>query len=115
MKCLFVSSDLFSSSQFASAIRQAGVEVQAALAPPAAVEADCGAVVVDLETAGAIEAIAAFAGSGRPVIAFGPHVKVGLLDDAQRAGAKAVLSRGQAMRDLGPLVKRELESAAPRS
>lgn len=115
MKCLFVSSDLFSSAQFASAIRQAGVDVQTALAPPASLDADCGAAVFDLETAGAIDAIAALAGSGRPVIAFGPHVKVGLLDDAQRAGAKAVLTRGQAMRDLGPLVKRELEAAAPRS
>ena len=62
MKCLFVSSDLFSSAQFASAIRQAGVDVQTALAPPASLDADCGAAVFDLETAGAIDAIAALAG-----------------------------------------------------
>ena len=61
-------------------------------------------VVIDLETPGAIDAIAGFKGAGRSVVAFGPHVKVNLLEAARAAGADQVLTRGQATRDLGPLV-----------
>ncbi len=104
MSCLFISSDLFSSSQFASAIRSAGVDVQAVLAVPTDFSAAPPVVVIDLETAGAIEGITGFKGAGRSVVAFGPHVKVDLLESARAAGADHVLTRGQATRDLGPLV-----------
>lgn len=111
MPCLFISSDLFSSSQFASAIRTAGVEVQAVLAIPTDFSGAPSIVVIDLETASAIEGIAGFKGAGRSVVAFGPHVKVDLLEAARTAGADHVLTRGQAMRDLGPLVA-QLEKSA---
>lgn len=111
MPCLFISSDLFSSSQFASAIRNAGVDVQAVLAIPAAFGNAAPIVVIDLETARAIEGIAGFKHAGCAVVAFGPHVKESLLEAARAAGADHVLTRGQAMRDLGPLVAQIEKSA----
>jgi len=113
MACLFISNDLFSSSQFASAIRQAGVDVTAALAIPAEVAPTMSVVVLDLETPAAVDAIPALKTGGRTLIGFGPHVKVGLLEAAQAAGADHVLTRGQATRDLGPLVARSLAPQPP--
>lgn len=109
--CLFISSDLFSSSQFASAIRSAGVDVQAVLAVPAEFGNTVPIVVIDLETAGAIEGIAGFKQAGCSVVAFGPHVKGSLLQAARTAGADHIMTRGQATRDLGPLVA-QLEQGA---
>ena len=113
MACLFISNDLFSSSQFASAIRQGGIDVTAALAIPARVAAEMSVVVLDLETPGAVESIPALKSGGQKLIAFGPHVKIGLLEGAQQGGADYVLTRGQATRDLGPLVARLLPPQPP--
>lgn len=113
MACLFISNDLFSSSQFASAIRQGGVDVTAALAIPAQVAPEMSVVVLDLETPGAVDSIPTLKGGGQKLIAFGPHVKIGLLEGAQQGGADYVLTRGQATRDLGPLIARLISRQAP--
>jgi hypothetical protein len=112
MSVLFVSNDLFSSSQFAGVIRQTGLEVRVALSASQDYASAPEAIVVfDLETADAISSIALAKSLGKTVVAFGPHVKTALLDTAKLAGCDAVLTRGQAVRDLGT-VTQQLASRA---
>jgi DNA-binding NarL/FixJ family response regulator len=64
-------------------------------------------VLVDLQVDGAVEAVRDVgdrAGSAR-VVAFGPHVMEGTLSAAEAAGADAVLTRGQLVRELARLVR----------
>ena len=61
-------------------------------------------VVVDLGRPGALEALAALAGSGARVVGFGSHVDRDALDAARAAGCTEVLPRSAFFRDLPALL-----------
>ncbi len=72
------------------------------------------AVIVDLETGGkAFDLIRLAAGHGaKPaVIAFGPHVMVDALREAEASGADAAMARGAFTAQLPTIVKRFAEGA----
>jgi len=65
-------------------------------------------VVIDLMVpgGGALEAVAAAAGAGVPVVAYGEHVRADVLQAGRDAGADEVLTRSEFTRRLEALLTR---------
>ena len=105
MKCYLLSSDLMFSSQVNMAAKSAGVELQT-IGEVASIE-DPSLVIVDLTTPGLdISAtIAVLNAKDACVIAVGPHVQEERLAAATQAGARRVLTKGQAHRDLASVLR----------
>lgn len=107
---LLVSADLFLGSRVRGAAEVAGRSLEVASSGRSAVERVADGrfrlVLIDLETPGLdLEAIM----DGREArlttyVAYGPHVRTGLLDGARRAGCDVVLTRGQLDASLGNLM-----------
>ncbi|MDQ3782026.1 MAG: hypothetical protein M3349_03700 [Actinomycetota bacterium] len=91
--------DLMDRSKVAAAAEAAGFEL-AVWRNPGSVAAGLGSsppavALVDVTHPTALEIIAALAGAGVRVVAYGPHVDTAALDAASRAGATEVLPRSR--------------------
>ncbi len=96
---LFVSADLFLGSRVRGAADAAERSIDVAASGDAAIERlNAGGyrlVLIDLETP-RLDIAALRQSSGEtPLVAYGPHVRVPLLESARRAGCDEVLTRGQ--------------------
>ena len=105
MKCYLLSRDLMFSSQVSMAAKSTGVELHT-IGDVASID-DPSLVIVDLTTPGLdiSTTIAALNAKEVCVIAVGPHVQEERLAAATQAGARRVLTKGQAHRDLAGVLK----------
>ena len=116
LSILLVTSDLMVASRIAGAAGPipATVESIGPAADPKGGPYDV--IVVDLQTAGRgatelvsrVKTIAAAQAHLRPakIVAFGPHVAIDRLAEAQAAGADLVVTRGEALQSLPAVVNR---------
>lgn len=105
MKCFLLSKDLMFSSQVLASSRATGYEVQSVL--DSASVTDGAVAVLDLTTPGLAiaETIQGLSARDVRVIAVGPHVQTERLQAAEAAGAWQVISKGQAHRELGQILR----------
>ena len=111
---ILLSADLLALSPFTFAAQSAGGTLAAAptieklLAKASERRPSVALIDLTLPNLDIIQAVAALKSHEPPprVIAFGPHVHEGKLEAARQAGCDAVISRGQAHRDLANLLQR---------
>lgn len=109
MKCFIFSRDLMFSSQAAGAAKSAGLETQTVMNAQL-IESDAECIVVvdltvsNLDIATVIGELKSLTPPAK-VIAVGPHVHEEKLAAAQQAGCDLVMSKGQASRELGAVLK----------
>ena len=101
--------DLMFSTRVRDAARRQGHDCQI-VTRAADVEANLGGadlVIVDLMVpgGGALDAVAAAAGAGVPVVAYGEHVLAEVLQAGRDAGADEVLTRSEFTRRLAALLE----------
>ncbi|MEO8082232.1 MAG: hypothetical protein ABI780_00270 [Ardenticatenales bacterium] len=108
--------DLMAGVRVAESARAAGIPMRlverddwaaALVGPPRPAGA-----VVDLTADGAVARIAAAVAAGVPVLAYGPHVDLAVMDAAAAAGAVRVVPRGQMMQQAGRLLAALVSGAA---
>lgn len=111
-RILLVSPDLMVGSRLAGMARAGGAVLEQRHGPDASA-AGFDVVILDLQglaagAAAAVGRLRAAATDGRPpkIVAFGPHVATGLLDEARAAGADAVVSRGEILGSFAAVLAR---------
>lgn len=109
---VLLSQDLFLGSRIEGAAAQAGLAVATAASVGEAAEhasrGGCRGILLDLAAPGvsAVDLMSALAAERRvPVIAYGPHVATGRLEEAREAGCDRVLVRGQFMGRLAEILE----------
>ncbi len=110
---LLVSADLFLGSRVRGAAEAAGRSIDVAASGDAAISRLIAGhyrlVLIDLETPGLdIGALRQSCGE-RPVVAYGPHVRVPLLTSARQAGCNEVLTRGQFDASMHEVLARDVD------
>ncbi len=96
---LLVSADLFLGSRVRGAADAVGRTIDVAASGDAAIErldaGDYRLILIDLETPRLDVGALRQSSGGTPMVAYGPHVRVPLLESARQAGCDEVLTRGQ--------------------
>lgn len=108
MQCFLMSRDLMFSSQATSAAKAAGLESRTVASSEQIVCAEEHMVILDLTLPGLNipETVAALKQNAKTIIiAVGPHVHEAKLSAANDAGCHAVLTKGQASRELAGVLK----------
>lgn len=106
---LYLTDDLLFSSQITSAAKSAGIDIELLMSATqlaerlAAAPSEIRLVIVDLGMSNlSVSSTIALIRSTHPdvhILAYGPHVQVDKLAEAQRVGCNSVLARGAFSRD----------------
>ena len=101
-KCFILSQDLMFSSQAAGASSAAGFATRN-IQSAQQVDGETPLVVLDLTIAGLDigSIVSSLKEANAKIVAVGPHVHAGKLELASQSGCDAVLTKGQASRELG--------------
>ena len=106
MKCFLLSRDLMFSSQATGAANAAGFETSTVPSIDGIALEEPHVVILDLTSPGldVASTVASLKQTQAIVVAVGPHVHEAKLSAAQEAGCDAVLTKGQASRELGAVL-----------
>ena len=112
---VLLTNDLFFASKVSGTAEALGLRVEVRGDVAQAVESACGAecrcLLIDLEKPGLsiAELMAGLSTESRPyVIAFGPHVRTALFEEAHSAGCNEVLPRSRFSAELPQILKKHL-------
>ncbi len=114
---VLLSNDLFFGSKVSGTAEALGLRVEVrgdvAQAVESACDPDCRCLMIDLEKPGlsVADLIAGLSTEPRPyIIAFGPHVRTALFEEARNAGCDDVLPRGRFSAELPQILQTHLTS-----
>lgn len=112
LPCFIYSKDLMFSSQANSAAAAAGFDTKTVLGTDQVNQSSKHFVVIDLSMPGLdiASVVSKLANENATLIAVGPHVHEAKLALAQESGCDVVLTKGQASRELGSVLKRLAEA-----
>ena len=112
MQCFILSRDLMFSSQASGAASAVGLSVSTVSAVGQIESSELSIVVLDLTTPGIdiLATVESLKVAGARVVSVGPHVHEAKLTAATEAGCDAVLTKGQASRELGDVLRSLIES-----